>query len=77
MLCAGIVAAAVYNANPFRKAGAKMANPGDFAPERKRLREEPGEAQTEEQQIAILTAIFGCGPGKPAKNEGADRPPVN
>lgn len=65
-LLAGSVAAAVYNANPFRSADAKTLTPVDFFPS---LDSAPHETrpQTLEEQIAILTAVMGCGPGKPGK----------
>lgn len=53
-LYAGIVAAAIYNANPFRGAGAKLVNPLDFVPDYDR---KPAPAQTREQQLAIMRSI--------------------
>lgn len=62
MLCAGTIAASIYNANPFRSSEAEPVSPLDFLPANDRRRFEP--EQTIEEQIAILTEIFGCGPGK-------------
>jgi hypothetical protein len=60
---AGIVAAAIYNANPFRDSKAKAVSPLDFlAPAERRAFERP---QTIDEQIEVLTAVMGCGPGKP------------
>lgn len=63
MLCAGTVAAAIFNAAPFveRK---KWASPLDFVPELKPRKPVPQKQQTLDEQIAILTQIMGCGPGK-------------
>jgi hypothetical protein len=60
-LRAGIVAAAIYNANPFRDKNAKAVNPLDFVPDDK-----PKGNQLE-AQIKAVSAAFGCGPGKPEK----------
>jgi hypothetical protein len=56
------VAAAVYNANPFRAADSKPVSPLDFLPEAERRKLEP--PQWLDEQIATLTSIFGCGPSK-------------
>jgi hypothetical protein len=57
---AGLVAAAIYNANPFRDSKAKPVSPLDFLPPaERRAIERP---QSIEEQIEILTAVMGCGP---------------
>jgi len=62
-LNAGVVAATIANA--FRARGSEPVTPLDFvAPEDRRALEPP---QTPEEQIDVLTEIFGCGPGKPSK----------
>jgi len=59
----GIVAAAIYNANPFRSKNAEPVSPVDFIPgERKR--------QSLAEQVKAVTAAFKCGPGKPGKRKG-------
>jgi hypothetical protein len=60
-LNAGIVAAAMYNANPFREKGSAAANPLDFVPDYREKSKQVG--QTLEEQIAILTKVMGSGPG--------------
>lgn len=65
MLCAGTVAAAVINAAPFveRK---KWASPVDFVPDyRPQEKKREAQPQSIEEQIAVLTQVMGCGPGKP------------
>lgn len=61
MLYAGVVAAAFYNANPFRGKDSPTISPADFVPDYKRLREAE-QPQSLEEQIAILTKVMGCGP---------------
>jgi len=59
-LQAGIVAASIYNANPFRGQGAKAVDPLDFVPGyQKQTRQ-----QTVAEQVQALTRIMGCGPKK-------------
>ena len=60
---AGLVAAAIFNGSGFREKGSAPVDPIDFVPDyvKRRLASRP---QTVEQQIAILTSILGCGPGK-------------
>lgn len=65
MYRAATVAAAVYNANPFREKGSDPVDPVDFVPAYRRRREEARRPQTLDEQIAVLTAVMGCGPGKP------------
>ncbi len=62
MMAAGTVAAAVYNAAPFRERGARLVEPMDFVP--KRPTEEKTDEQSLDEQISILTAVMGCGPTK-------------
>ncbi|HEX4381232.1 MAG TPA: hypothetical protein VH022_14415 [Candidatus Acidoferrum sp.] len=58
---AGTVAAAVFNANPFRGDGPALTSI-DFVPEyQKRVAANRGE-QTIDEQIAFFSAAFGCGP---------------
>jgi hypothetical protein len=61
-LNAAMIAATVINSNPFRGANSKPVTPLDFLPPDRDAR--PHE-QTLDEQIALLTAVFGCGPGKP------------
>jgi hypothetical protein len=58
-LRAGIIAASIFNANPFRGKDARPVDPLDFVPGGK-----PAEprAQTAQEQARVLTEIFGCGP---------------
>jgi hypothetical protein len=63
---AGLVAAAIVNAAPFREKGSEPVDPIDFVPDYARRRREATKPQTVEQQIAILTSILGCGPTKEA-----------
>ncbi|HLZ07508.1 MAG TPA: hypothetical protein VKT80_02900 [Chloroflexota bacterium] len=65
MYAAGTIAAAVYNANPFRGENAKVIDPLDFVPDWKK-RKTP-EVQSAEEQIRILTKIMGSGPGMKMK----------
>jgi hypothetical protein len=58
-LRSGIIAAAIYNANPFRGQDAKPVSPLEFVPG-----ERPESRQTLAEQIAAVTAAFKCGPGK-------------
>jgi hypothetical protein len=68
MLCAGTVAAAVFNANPFREKGSQLISPLDFIPAaRPPVEEKRDQRQSLEDQIRILTSAFGCGPEKPAR----------
>ena len=62
-LRSGIVAAAIYNANPFRDKNAKAVNPLDFVPDDK-----PKDNQLE-AQIKAVSAAFGCGPARPVKSK--------
>jgi hypothetical protein len=64
MLYAGVVAAEIWNANPYRGENAKYISPLDFVPDSTRLAAK-AKPQTLAEQIAVLTQIFGCGPGKP------------
>jgi hypothetical protein len=64
MLYSGIVAAAIWNANPFRKEGSPPVSPLDFVPDEKRDRG----PQTLDEQVRFLTEVMGCGPGKPTIN---------
>jgi hypothetical protein len=63
MLYAGVVAAELWNASPYRGADSKYVSPLDFVPDRK-LKKQDSFDQTMQQQIEVLTAIMGCGPGK-------------
>lgn len=60
---AGVIASTVINANPFRKEGARLANPLDFVPDWQHKVPQP-QGQSTEDVVRILTAAFGCGPGK-------------
>jgi hypothetical protein len=60
---AGTVAAAIYNGNGFRGKDSPVIQPSDFFPSLKAARRE-ARAQTLDEQIAVLTAIMGCGPDK-------------
>lgn len=60
-----MVGASIYNANPFRSRDADVVSPLDFLAPEERRELEP--SQTPEEQVNILTEIFGCGPGKPSK----------
>jgi hypothetical protein len=53
-ICAGIVAAAVFNANPFRGKHAKAVKPLEFVAEDPRKRE--GEMDVEAQGLAFIAA---------------------
>jgi hypothetical protein len=64
MLYAGVVAAELWNASPYRGDKAKYISPLDFVPDRKSKKKQDRISQTLDQQIEILTAIMGCGPGK-------------
>jgi hypothetical protein len=64
MLYAGVVAAELWNASPYRGADAKYISPLDFVPDRKLKKPDSSVDQSMQQQIEILTAIMGCGPGK-------------
>jgi hypothetical protein len=50
---AGIVAAAVYNANPFREKGAKVVSPLDFVPD---YEAKQAPVQTAAEQMTALKA---------------------
>jgi hypothetical protein len=65
MLRAGTIAATVANYAPFLEKGTKPVSPLDFVPDYKRKLKEQEPAQSLEEQIQILTAVMGCGPGKP------------
>jgi pyruvate-formate lyase-activating enzyme len=65
MLAAGTVAATIANYAPFLKEGTKPVSPLDFVPDYKKKLKEQEPKQTLEEQIQILTAVMGCGPGKP------------
>lgn len=56
MLCAGIVAAAIYNSNPWRESGANPVRPQDFLPE-----EPPNmsEEEIEEAAVAFFERLAG------------------
>jgi len=56
---AGLVAASVYNANPFREKNSKEVSPLDFMPG-----ERPIKRQTVQEAVAAMTRAFGCGPKK-------------
>ena len=56
----GMVAAAIYNANPFRGQGAKAVDPLDFVPGYQKQNRQ----QTVDEQVQTLTRIMGCGPKK-------------
>jgi hypothetical protein len=64
MMGAGTVAAAVYNAAPFRDRTAKLVDPMDFVPKKHQAKQRE---QTLEEQIAVLSAVMGCGPDKPGE----------
>ncbi len=59
MLYAGVVAAELWNTNPYRERGSKPVSALDFVPMEKK--ETP--PQTLEEQIRILASVMGCGPG--------------
>lgn len=59
MLYAGVIAAEIWNANPFRKEGSPPVSPLDFVP---KSRTEIAAAQSLDEQIRILTIAMGCGP---------------
>ena len=63
-ICAGIVAAAIYNAAPFRKENAPLINPLDFVPDFRKKTADTSRGMTLDQMIEACTSIFGCGPGK-------------
>jgi hypothetical protein len=65
-LNAGIVAAAIVNSNPYREKGARVIDPIEWVPDYKRRKKEAQREQTVEEQIAVLSAVLGCGPGKRA-----------
>lgn len=65
-LRAGIVAAAIYNANPFRGKNSKAVSPLDFVPSFGEVQKKAGIRE----QVQALTEIFGCGPSKPSKKKG-------
>ena len=56
---AGLVAASVYNANPYRDRAAKAVSPVDFMPG-----ERVAKPQTLKDVVAAMTRAFGCGPGR-------------
>jgi len=58
-LRSGIIAAAIYNASPFRGKDANLVSPLEFIPG-----EKPETRQTLQEQIAAVTAAFKCGPAK-------------
>jgi hypothetical protein len=58
MLRAGTVAAAIYNANPFRSSDSRPISPTEFVPSLRR-QEAP---QSLDEQIRVLSEVFGCGP---------------
>jgi hypothetical protein len=60
----GTLAATAYNANPFRGKDDTVIRPEDIFPSLRAVAAESTGEQTIEEQIAILTAIMGCGPGK-------------
>lgn len=64
MLRAGVVAATVANYAPFLKEGTPPVSPLDFVPDYKRRLRAQQREQTLEEQIEILTAVMGCGPGR-------------
>lgn len=68
MLRAGVIAATVANYAPFLKEGTKPLSPLDFVPAYKEKLKPQQSQQTIEEQIDILTAVMGCGPGKPSVN---------
>jgi hypothetical protein len=61
LLRAGVVAAAVYNANPFRGSGARTVHAEDFVPDTEAQRE-----PTEEEKLEGFKQFFA------AMNEAAD-----
>lgn len=63
MLYAGVVAAELWNASPFGTADRKHVSALDFVPDRATKKHDKS-PQNLDQQIEILTAIMGCGPGK-------------
>lgn len=63
MLYAGVVAAAVWNANPFGGEDRKAMSPLDFVPDLPRP-EPTGITQSLDDQIKILTEVMRCGPGR-------------
>lgn len=60
MLYAGVVAAELYNTSPYRDKNAKWVSPFDFVPKDKKYQ---APEQTLAEQIRVLTAVMGCGPG--------------
>jgi hypothetical protein len=68
MLCAGTIAAAVFNANPFREKGSEAVSPLVFVPDYRakfKAEERREQQQSLDAQIRELTRVLGCGPGKP------------
>lgn len=64
---AALICSVVANVNRDSKVRYKPFTPQDFMPQ-------PEEVQTPEQQVKMLTVIFGCGPGTKGKAE-PDRKP--
>lgn len=61
-LCSGIVAASIYNANPFRGKDAQAVDPREFIPGYKSPKDVM--VQDWKEQVRIFSSIMGCGPGK-------------
>lgn len=57
---AGLISATFFNANPFRGKDSKHITPDMFfpMPGAKSVRQ-----QSEDEMVAVLTAVMGCGPG--------------
>jgi hypothetical protein len=63
MLYAGVIAAELWNTSPYRGENAEHVSPLDYVPDLTEKKKDKT-IQTIDQQIEILTAIMGCGPGK-------------
>jgi hypothetical protein len=63
----GIVAAAVYNANPYRSKNAEPVSPVDFMPSEGR------KSMSLAEQIRVVAAALKCGPGVKGKKKTAGR----
>jgi hypothetical protein len=64
MLYAGVVAAELWNASPYRGEKAKYISPLAFVPELASRKKHDHSSQSLDDQIKILTAVMRCGPGK-------------
>ena len=60
-IVAGVVAAAIYNANPFRGKDAKAVGPLDFVPEYLKGKGSGEKRQSIRQQVAVLAGMLRPG----------------